>query len=64
MTEKMTTAEAAEYTGFSESYFRCGRYNGNPNQPAYIKIGRKVIYLRADLDDWLSQHRVEYKKAA
>ena len=51
-----TTAEAARYLGISESYLRSGRMKTrktNAPQPPYLKIGRTVRYLKADLDKWL-----------
>ena len=46
-------AEAAHYIGMSESWLRQSRMRGNPEAPPYIKIGKSVRYLKADLDDWL-----------
>ncbi len=62
--QQFSTAEAACYTGMSEAYYRCGRYSGLTSQPAYYKIGRKIFYLREDLDLWLSQFKVPQQAAA
>ena len=55
--------EAAAYTGLSISNLRKGRMNGKRDNyvepPPYLKLGRRVGYLKADLDAWLLSHRVE-----
>ncbi len=54
---------AATYTGLSISSLRKGRMNGKRNNhvlpPPYLKLGRRVAYLKTDLDAWLLSHRVE-----
>ncbi len=50
-------AEAANYIGMSESWLRQSRMRGNPDAPPYIKIGKSVRYLKADLDAWLDRLR-------
>lgn len=61
--EAMTTEQASQYTGFSESFLRQSRCYGNrPGRtpgPPYFKVGRAVRYRRSDLDAWLDAHRVE-----
>jgi hypothetical protein len=32
--------------------------------PPYIRVGRAIRYLRADLDRWLAAHRVVFDKAS
>ena len=49
--------EAAIYIGMSESWLRQSRVTGNPDAPPFLKIGRSVRYLRADLDIWLERKR-------
>ncbi len=49
--------EAASYIGMSESWLRQSRMRGNPDAPPYIKIGKAVRYLKADLDAWLDRLR-------
>ena len=49
--------EAAIYIGMSESWLRQSRVSGNPDAPPFLKIGRSVRYLRADLDIWLELRR-------
>ncbi len=53
----LTDAEAARYIGMSESWLRQSRMAGNPDAPPFLKFGRSVLYLRADLDSWLVGHR-------
>ncbi len=57
----MTEKEAAPYIGMSRSFLRQSRMNGKREirtpGPPYLKIGRKVLYLVEDLDDWLMEHR-------
>ena len=58
MTElpKVVSAQvAARFVGLSESTLAKLRLNGNG--PAYCKLGRRVVYRLADLDEWL-QSRV------
>ena len=55
--------EAAAYIGLSTSNLRKGRMNGkrahHAEPPPYLKLGRRIVYLKADLDAWLLSHRVE-----
>ena len=47
--------QAAEYTGLSKSTLdklRC--FGGGPT---YLKLGRVVVYPKADLDAWLEERR-------
>lgn len=56
-----SSKEAAEYLGIAESTLRQGRMDGRRENrilpPPYIKCGKKIIYLRDDLDLWLEAHR-------
>jgi predicted DNA-binding transcriptional regulator AlpA len=52
---KLRTIPAAEYCGSTKSTFEKYRLTGEG--PAYIKIGRVVVYDRDDLDAWLASHR-------
>ena len=59
---KLRPPEAAKYLGLAESTLaklRMGR-----DGPAFHKLGRAVVYDRADLDAWLAAHRVETGEAA
>jgi len=61
--EVFTSKLAAQYIGMSDSYLRADRCNGYYGDrtpgPAYLKVGRKVLYRRMDLDQWLGDHIVE-----
>ncbi len=54
--------ETAAYICMSVSSLRKGRMNGRRDNhvepPPYVKFGRRVGYLRTDLDNWLLAHRV------
>ena len=47
----ITTGEAARFLGLSQSTLAKMRLNGNG--PVYCKLGRRVVYRRADLERWL-----------
>ena len=54
---KMTRKQAAEYIGVTEgtlSVWACTKRHSIP----HYKLGKKVVYLRADLDAWLQSRRV------
>ena len=57
----LSEAEAADYVGMSRSFLRQARMDGKRLNrtpgPPFLKIGRKVLYLADDLDDWLLEHR-------
>ena len=57
----LSEAEAANYIGMSRSFLRQARMDGRRLNrtpgPPFTKIGRKVLYLRDDLDTWLEAHR-------
>lgn len=52
---KMRTPAAAAYTGLAESTLEKLRLTGDG--PAYMKVGKVVVYDTADLDRWLVSHR-------
>lgn len=55
-TRKMLrTPDAAAYCGSSASTFEKLRLQGGG--PRYVKIGRRVVYDPADLDEWLAENR-------
>ncbi|MQA65035.1 MAG: helix-turn-helix domain-containing protein [Alphaproteobacteria bacterium] len=47
------TEGLAEYLSLSESYLNQMRVRGDG--PKYHKIGRKVIYRLADVEEWLAR---------
>jgi hypothetical protein len=50
-------ADAARYLGLTASFLRAARV-GRCDGPTYVRIGRAVAYLRADLDAFLDARRV------
>ncbi len=52
---RLRTAEAAAYCGCSKSTLEKLRCTGGG--PAFIKLGRTVVYDTADLDAWLMSGR-------
>lgn len=56
MNEKhMTTVEAARYLNLSPGTLKKWRCTGEQDIP-FLKIGRRVIYKKADVDAWLVKH--------
>lgn len=58
---RMSEAQAAEYLGFSPATLRKSRTTGQLGgvaAPKYMKLGRRVVYPRAELDAWLDQFAV------
>ena len=53
--DRMTTGEAARYTGVAESTLRY--YRHADIGPASYAIRSKVMYDRADLDAWIAQQK-------
>jgi predicted DNA-binding transcriptional regulator AlpA len=49
------TPEAAEYVHSGQSTLEKKRLTGGG--PTFIKLGRKVVYRRSDLDAWLNARR-------
>ena len=49
--------QAAEYVGHSVKTLRKMRLEHRG--PAYLKLGRSVRYLQADLDAWLESSRID-----
>ena len=57
-TAVMKTPAAAAYVGLAISTMEKGRVAGlREATPPYLKIGRGVAYLKADLDAWLASRR-------
>jgi len=53
--------DAAVYVGLSRAYLRQARMYGRG--PAFVRIGRAVLYRRDDLDRFLTEHRVDTRNA-
>jgi excisionase family DNA binding protein len=47
----LTARDAADLLGLAPSTLAKLRLNGNG--PVYCKLGRRVLYRRADLEEWL-----------
>ena len=59
---KLTNDEAADYLGVAQATlptWRCTRRYALP----YIKLGRKVYYLKSDLDRFIQSRRVNGEEA-
>lgn len=56
--DKLTSRQAAEYIGVTAGTLAVWRCNRVPHQPPYLKVGRKVVYERARLDEYLAARRV------
>lgn len=52
---RLTTKQAAEYTGLAPRYLENLRTSGDG--PRFIKLARKVLYDTADLDRWLEARK-------
>jgi len=50
-----TTPLAAEYLGLSPATLETMRVRGGG--PVFVKLGRRVVYRREDLDSWLEERR-------
>jgi len=56
-----TENAAAQYAGLSVSTLRKRRRLGLP--PVYIRVGRRIVYAREDLDAFLRAGRVDREPA-
>lgn len=54
-TARLSTAQAAKYTGLAESTLRYYRHAGTG--PASYSVGSKIFYDLFDLDDWLAAQK-------
>jgi hypothetical protein len=63
MSTTLKEKEAAIYIGMSRSFLRQSRMTGprknRASAPPFIKAGRAILYLKADLDAWLQKLRVD-----
>jgi Helix-turn-helix domain len=54
--EALNVIEAANYVGLSRSFLNKRRvYSGGP---LYLKVGKRVIYDKLDLDAWLQDKKI------
>jgi len=56
--ERMLRPQAALYLGVSSQFLE-GDVVSNRHKIPYIKVGRKVYYLKSDLDTWIKSRKVE-----
>jgi predicted DNA-binding transcriptional regulator AlpA len=56
----LSEAEAAEYLGMSRAWLkksRTRRFLESADAPPFVRNGRRrIVYRRADLDEWQRQH--------
>lgn len=52
---RLDTRATSTYTGLSESHLEKLRVYGGG--PPFLKLGRRVVYDRGDIDAWLSARR-------
>ena len=52
---KLTTPQAAAFVGLGASSLEKLRVIGGG--PAFLKIGRRVVYDALDLEQWLAKHK-------
>jgi hypothetical protein len=55
--ERMSRSEAATYLGMSIEFLEVDAFRHKHGIP-YIKLGRKVFYIKSDLDNWILSRRV------
>ncbi|TVS85547.1 helix-turn-helix domain-containing protein [Mycobacterium helveticum] len=55
--ELLTAKQLSDYLGVSEASLAQDRYlsRGIP----FVKVGKRVRYMRADVEDYLTAHRTE-----
>jgi len=51
--EYMTTTEAAQHLRLSPSTL--AKYRVHGSGPQFLKLGKKVVYEKADLDAWATE---------
>jgi predicted DNA-binding transcriptional regulator AlpA len=55
--EALSEEDAAQFLGVSKSFLAKRRCYGDDGPP-YVKYGgKRVVYLRADLEQWRAAHR-------
>jgi len=53
--EKLSTDDAARHMGIAKATLAKMRCCGG--SPPFLRLGRKILYVRADLDVWLNARR-------
>ena len=61
----LSERDTAIYIGMSRSYLRQDRVDGPHGNrtpgPPFIRVGRRILYRRSELDDWLENHLVRHE---
>jgi len=52
----LSTQEAAAYSSIARATLKKWRATGDG--PPYVRVGTKIVYLKEDLDEFLTSHRV------
>jgi predicted DNA-binding transcriptional regulator AlpA len=55
--EYLTTRQVAELTGLSVQFFEMGRSRDAGDQPPYCRVGRRIVYRRSDVEQWLASRK-------
>jgi len=61
--ELLTTPEVAAMLRMSPEALAQARHERRASPP-YVRVGRRILYRRADVDHWLAAHRIEPQDAA
>jgi hypothetical protein len=56
--EKLLPCDAARHLGLAPATLAKMRCVGG--SPTFLRLGRKIVYVRADLDAWLAERRVRH----
>jgi predicted DNA-binding transcriptional regulator AlpA len=54
----MSDAEASAFLGLRRTTLEHWRSGKKAGGPPYYKLGRRVVYRLADLEEWLASHRI------
>jgi hypothetical protein len=57
LADRLDRSQAADYLGIARQTLATWAMLGRG--PAYHKLGRKVVYLRRDLDDYIRSCRID-----
>ncbi len=55
ITQRLSNDAAAEYVGLAPQTLN--RWRGEGRGPRFMKLGSRVVYDQADLDEWLAANR-------
>lgn len=57
MSDNITNDQAAEILGIRPSTLEAWRSRGVEHQPPFFKIGKRVVYSRAEVERWKASRR-------